>query len=97
MEAIQAPFENKTHPGEILLDELKARRMRQSELAVKLSMPRSQLNEVIKGKRGINADLAIRLERVLGIPARYWLEGQMRFDLYLARKKSFLKGSIGEV
>lgn len=74
-----------THPGEILLDELKAINVSQIDFAKQIGLKRSQLNEIIKGKRNINADLALLLEKTLGIDADYWLEAQKNFDLDTAR------------
>jgi HTH-type transcriptional regulator/antitoxin HigA len=74
-----------THPGEILLDELNAINISQIDFAKQIGLKRSQLNEIIKGKRNINADLALLLEKALGIDADYWLEAQKNFDLDSAR------------
>jgi len=74
-----------THPGEILLDEINANDYSQSEFAKLIGFERSQLNEIIKGKRNINANLALLLEKALGIDADYWMEAQKNFDLDKAR------------
>tara|TARA_A100000171_G_C2134791_1_gene149410 strand:- start:2044 stop:3132 length:1089 start_codon:yes stop_codon:yes gene_type:complete len=72
------------HPGEMLLDEIEAREMSQTELGQLIGYKKSQLNEVIKGKRGINAKLAILLEAILEIPADFWLNAQKEYELNLA-------------
>ena len=77
-----------THPGEILLDELKANNFSQSDFAKQIGYNKSQLNEIIKGKRNINADLALLLEKTLGIDAEYWLEAQKNYELDKARINS---------
>ncbi len=74
-----------THPGEVLLDEFKARDFTQSDFAKKIGLKKSQLNEIIKRKRNINAELAILLEKALDIDAEYWLEVQKNYDLDKAR------------
>lgn len=74
-----------THPGEILLDEIVANDFSQIDFAKMIGYNRSQLNEIIKGKRNINADLALLLEKTLGIDAEYWMEAQKNFDLDKAR------------
>lgn len=74
-----------THPGEILLDEIEANDFSQSDFAKKIGLNKSQLNEIIKGKRNINAELAILLEKALEIDAEYWLEIQKNHDLDKAR------------
>lgn len=77
-----------THPGEILKDELEASAISQSDFAKTIGLKRSQLNEIIKGKRNLNADLAVLLEKTLGIDADYWMEAQKNFDLDVAKIKS---------
>lgn len=74
-----------THPGEILLDELEAMELSQIDFAKQIGYNRSQLNEIIKGKRNINADLALLLQGCLGIDAEYWMEAQKNYDLDKAR------------
>jgi HTH-type transcriptional regulator/antitoxin HigA len=73
------------HPGETIKDELEAREMSQAELASLIGMEKTQLNEVIKGKRNITADMAILLEKALGIDADYWMTAQKNYELDLAR------------
>lgn len=74
-----------THPGEILLDEIIANNFSQIDFAKMIGFSRTQLNEIIKGKRNINADLALLLEKTLGIDAEYWMEAQKNYDLDKAR------------
>ena len=76
-----------THPGEMLINELTARRLTQSKFAEMCGVQPSQLNEIIKGKRGINADIALALEQHLKIDAEFWLRAQMYFELDVARIK----------
>jgi HTH-type transcriptional regulator/antitoxin HigA len=74
-----------THPGELILDEMKVRKITQLAMANQIGVHPSFLNEVIKGKRSIHAHLAIALENALGISAEYWLRLQMQYDLSKAR------------
>jgi HTH-type transcriptional regulator/antitoxin HigA len=74
-----------THPGEILLDELEARNISQADFAKQIGYQKSQLNEIINGKRGINADLALLLEGALKIDADYWMNAQKEYELDLAK------------
>lgn len=74
-----------THPGTILADEMEANEYSQIDLAKLIDIKRSQLNEIIKGKRNINADLALLLEKALGIDADFWMEAQKNYDLDKAR------------
>ena len=74
-----------THPGEMLLKEFLVP-MEISQLAfskqIGVSWPR--LNQLIKGKRSMTPDTALRLERVLGMPADFWLGLQLDWDLWHA-------------
>lgn len=74
-----------THPGEILLDEIEANNFSQIDFAKMIGISRTQLNEVIKGKRNINADFALLIEKTLEVDAEYWLEAQKNYDLDKAR------------
>jgi HTH-type transcriptional regulator/antitoxin HigA len=74
-----------THPGIILADEIEANEYSQIAFAKLIDLKRSQLNEIIKGKRNINADLALLLEKALGIDADFWMEAQKNYDLDKAR------------
>lgn len=74
-----------THPGEIIQDELDSRKMNQAELAKLIGIEKTQLNEIIKGKRSINADLALLLEKAMGIDAEYWINAQKIYELDTAR------------
>jgi HTH-type transcriptional regulator/antitoxin HigA len=74
-----------THPGFILADEIEANNYSQIDFAKLIDLKRSQLNEIIKGKRNINADLALLLEKALGIDADFWMEAQKNYELDKAR------------
>jgi addiction module HigA family antidote len=56
------PFEP-THPGELLRDELEERKITQAKLAEQIGVSPSLINEVIKGKRAVNTELALLLEK----------------------------------
>jgi HTH-type transcriptional regulator/antitoxin HigA len=73
------------HPGEMLKDELDAINLSQKEFATLIGLPATQLNEIIKGKRGIYADLALLIEKVLKIDASVWLNMQMNYELNVAK------------
>lgn len=70
-----------THPGLLLADEIEANEFTQIDFAKLIGLKRSQLNEIIKGKRNINAELALLLEKALGIDAEFWMEAQKNYDL----------------
>lgn len=77
-----------THPGTVLQRELEAREMKQSDLAAELGMAASHLNEIIKGKRPVTAELAILLEAALEIEAPYWNNAQASYNLDVARMQA---------
>ncbi len=54
----------------------------QSELAVRLGISFPRLNEIIRGKRAVTPDTALRLARVLGMSADFWLGLQLDWDLW---------------
>ena len=62
-----------THPGQMLLQEfLKPLGVTQSALAVRLRVSFPRLNEVIRGRRSVTPDTALRLARVIGMSADFW-------------------------
>jgi len=81
------PFEA-THPGILIKDELEARpELKQKDLAIELGVKASFLNEIIKGKRPVTANLAILLEKIFEIPADYWMKFQSQYEIDKARIK----------
>lgn len=80
------PYEA-THVGEYIFDEMEARNMTQKELAKALDIQPSYLNEIIKGKRNINAEIAVKLEKVWGTKAYIWLNLQAKYEIDLVRIK----------
>jgi addiction module HigA family antidote len=76
-----------THPGEMLFEEfLVPLGISQVEFAARLGVSYPRLNELIHGKRGVTPDTALRLERVLGMPAAFWLTLQQDWDLWHAMR-----------
>ena len=74
-----------THPGEMLFEEfVKPLELTQTELARRLGVSYPRLNEIIKGRRSVTPDTALRLSRVLGMPADFWLGLQQDWDLWHA-------------
>ena len=74
-----------THPGEMLLEEfLKPLSITQSAFAVRLGVSFPRLNEVINAKRSVTPDTALRLARVTGMSADFWLGLQQDWDLWHA-------------
>jgi len=78
-----------TRPGEMLLEEfVKPLGITQSELAIRLGISFPRLNEIVRGKRAITSDTALRLARVLGMSADFWLGLQVDWDLWHAMHSS---------
>jgi antitoxin HigA-1 len=76
-----------THPGEMLFEEfLKPLAISQSSFAVRLGVSFPRLNEIIRGKRSVTTDTALRLARVLGMSADFWLGLQLDWDLWHAMR-----------
>jgi addiction module HigA family antidote len=75
------------HPGEILADELEARNLKKIDFAKKLGVTPGNLSELLSGKRHVSALTALKLEKLLGISAEYWLRVQMAYDLAIEREK----------
>lgn len=74
-----------THPGEMLFEEfLKPLGISQSAFAIRLGVSFPRLNEIIRGKRSVTPDTALRLARVLGMSADFWLGLQQDWDLWHA-------------
>ncbi|MBC7399981.1 MAG: HigA family addiction module antidote protein [Mucilaginibacter sp.] len=74
------------HPGEFLLEEVEERGLKKTEFAKSLGLLPGNLSELFKGKRHINARMAVRLEKMLNISAEYWIGLQTTYDLNIARE-----------
>ena len=73
------------HPGEILLQEfLKPLEMTQAAAAKALGMSTVRLNELVRGKRGVTADTALRLAQFFKTSPQFWMHMQANFDLKAA-------------
>ena len=76
------------HPGEIIKEEyLEPLGMSANALAVALRIPAPRINDVIRQKRGISIDTALRLARYFNTTAQFWMNLQISYDLKIARQK----------
>ena len=76
------------HPGEILLEEyLKPLSIGQVDAARRLGISLNRLNEIVLGKRGVTADTALRLGRLLKTSPQLWMRLQADWDLYQAMER----------
>jgi len=77
-----------THPGEMLIEEfLSPMGLTQRELADSIHVPYQRINEIINKKRGITPSTALRLAKFFGMSEDFWMNLQLRWDLYKARNQ----------
>ena len=76
------------HPGEVLTMELEARGIKKTAFAAEAGLKPSHFSELLHGKRHVSAGLALKLERLLGIPAEFWMRVQVYHDLFVERNKA---------
>ena len=75
-----APF-MAVHPGMMIKPELEERGISQKDFAKMLGVQASHLSEVLNGKRALTKDLAVKIEGVIGLPAKMLLSAQTQYDL----------------
>ncbi len=76
-----------THPGEMLLEEfLKPMELSQRDLADGIRVPYQRVNELINRRRGITPATALRLAKYFGNTPGFWMNLQLRWDLYHAHQ-----------
>lgn len=76
-----------THPGEMLLEEfLTPMGISQKDLADNIEVPYQRINEIVNGHRGITPSTALRLAKFFDISADFWMNLQLRWDLYFAQQ-----------
>ena len=76
-----------THPGEMLLEDfLTPMVITQRELADAIQVPYQRVNEIVNGKRGITPSTALRLAKFFGMTPDFWMNLQLRWDLYHAQQ-----------
>ncbi len=70
-------------PGEILVGEfLEPLGITQQQFAKTIGVAPSYLSDIVRGRRGISPEMALRFEAALAMPARFWLNAQLGCDLY---------------
>jgi antitoxin HigA-1 len=76
-----------THPGEMLLEEfLNPMGITQKDLADNIEVPYQRINEIVNGRRGITPSTALRLAKFFDMSADFWMNLQLRWDLYFAQQ-----------
>jgi addiction module HigA family antidote len=74
-------------PGEILVHEfMEPLGLDEAQLARELDLPAGRISDILRGRAGVTADVALRLERYFGASAQFWLNLQSRYDLKIARR-----------
>jgi antitoxin HigA-1 len=77
-----------THPGEMLLQEfLNPMGLTQRELADAVHLPYQRVNDLVNGRRGMTPGIALRLARYFGNSPAFWMNLQLRWDLYFAQQE----------
>ena len=76
-----------THPGEMLLEEfLIPMGITQRELAYAIHVPYQRVNDLVNGRRGVSPSSALRLAKFFGNTPDFWMNLQLRWDLYFTRQ-----------
>lgn len=87
------PADAPPHPGEVLSNSyMQPMGIGAIALARRIGVPRTRIERLVKGTTGITPDTALRLARVFGTKAEYWLSLQTRYDLARARQNTDLTG-----
>ena len=73
------------HPGEFLADELAEIRMSLTELSRQICVPPNRISQIIRGRRDVTADTALRLGRFFGTGPELWMNLQKAYELDKAR------------
>jgi addiction module HigA family antidote len=81
-------MKNPAHPGELISETLNELGVSISEAARVLGITRQQLHNLIAGRSGVTAEMAVRLEKALGSTADTWLRMQMNHDLAQAKRRA---------
>lgn len=76
-----------TPPGEHLFELMEDWNLTQYRLAKELGVQQTRVMEIIKGRRAITADTALRLGRLFGMTPEFWMNLQINYDLAVARRK----------
>ena len=77
-----------THPGEMLLEEfLTPMGLTQRQLADAVHAPYQRINDLVNGRRSMTSSTALRLGKYFGTSASFWMNLQLRWDLYFAQQE----------
>ena len=77
-----------THPGEMLLEEfLNPMGLTQRQLADAIHVPYQRINDIVNGRRSVSPSTALRLAKFFNISPEFWMNLQLRWDMYFAQQK----------
>jgi antitoxin HigA-1 len=76
------------HPGEQLAEELEEMGLSAAAFARQIQVPTNRVTEILKGRRSITGDTALRLAHFFGTSAEFWLNLQSLYEIRVAEKKS---------
>lgn len=85
----------KIHPGDVLKEELSELKISQTALAAHIGVLPKTINEICRGKRGISAEMSMKLSKSLGASPKFWLDLQNNWELSQLKEGSF--DHIGKV
>ena len=75
------------HPGVTLREDfMEPLELSANGLAEALGVPQNRISDIVRGRRGVTADTALRLERAFGVSAAFWLNLQSHYELEVARR-----------
>lgn len=87
-----------THPGEMLQEEfLTPLGISLSEFARRIEVSYPRLHEIVHGKRGVTSDTALRLERVTGMSAGFWLTLPQQWDLWHLKRNPAEQNKLAQL
>lgn len=75
------------HPGEVLEMEIMARGLTKSKFAMNIKMYPSHFSDILKGKRNMTEEIALKIESILGISAEFWMRLQVEYNISVLRSK----------
>jgi antitoxin HigA-1 len=78
-----------THPGEVLREEfMRPLGLSASRLAAAIGVPQNRISEIVRGRRHVSADTALRLGRLFGTSSEFWISLQAHHDLSKAESEA---------
>ena len=86
-----------THPGVHLIRAISRRGLTQTESARALGISFQRLNAIINERRGVTPDTALRLEKMFGVSAGFWLTAQLAWDLWHQMREESTISAVGRI